>query len=135
LGPYYIALAVMNGLAALYLWRTERLSTWFSIPLPGTGKSIPVTNAVIWLIVSALFAILAAIAGQGIAGAASLPASWREAINQSTGPVLYSVGTTVALIVLYIFRAFFVRPAVAWTIWNLMWLFLGLSMTDRNFYE
>jgi hypothetical protein len=36
--------------------------------------------------------------------------------------------------VLYVFRAWFVKPAVAWTIWNLMLLFLGLSMPDPNFY-
>ena len=28
----------------------------------------------------------------------------------------------------------FVKPAVAWTIWNLMLLFLGLSMPDPNFF-
>jgi hypothetical protein len=36
--------------------------------------------------------------------------------------------------VLFIFRAWFVKPTVAWTIWNLMLLFLGLSMPDPNFY-
>ena len=35
---------------------------------------------------------------------------------------------------LFLFRAFFVKPAVAWTIWNLMLLFLALSMTDPNFF-
>ena len=34
---------------------------------------------------------------------------------------------------LFVFRAFFVKPMVAWAIWNLMLLFLGLSMTDPNF--
>jgi hypothetical protein len=38
------------------------------------------------------------------------------------------------LVVLYLFRSWFVKPAIAWTIWNLMLLFLALSMPDPNFY-
>ncbi|MCH2114993.1 MAG: hypothetical protein MK171_08800 [Pirellulales bacterium] len=137
LGPFYVALAVMNGLAALYIWRTGQTRGWFSVPLPLVGKKIQITNAQIWLLVATVFAILGALAwsaGSAVA-ALSLPSLWRETINKSTGPVIYSVGTTLGLIVLYFFRSFFVRPAVAWWIWNLMWLFLGLSMTDRDFYE
>ncbi len=134
LGPYYIALAAMNGLAALYLWRSGQTQTWLRLPLPVAGRSIEITNARAWLVVSALFAVLAAWAGGGGSAMPSLPEAWREAINQSTGPVVYSAGTTLVLVVLYTFRDFFVKPVVAWTIWNLMWLTLGLSMTDRDFY-
>jgi hypothetical protein len=132
--PYYVALAIMNGLAALYLWRSNQVRAWFSVPLVGTGRSFAVTNAMLWLLVAMVFSVLAAIAGSGYTSVVSLPLSIREAINQSTGPITYSVGTTVALIVLFIFRASFVKPVVAWSVWNLMWLFLGLSMTDSNFY-
>jgi len=135
LGPYYIALAMMNGLAALYLWRTGQLCTWFSLPIPLTGKRFEVTNAFVWLLVGSAFVLLAAFAGGGMTSWTSLPESWREAINKGTGPVVYSAGTSIALVILYFTRSFFVKPAVAWTIWNLMWLFLGLSMTDRDFYE
>jgi hypothetical protein len=135
LGPYYIALAMMNGLAALYLWRSNQIRTWFSLPLPFVGKTIAITNAMIWLLVALVFSVLAGIAGSGNTTITSLPEGFREVINQSTGPVIYSVGTTVALVVLFIFRAFFVKPPIAWAIWNLMWLFLGLSMTDPDFYD
>lgn len=135
LGPYYIALALMNALAALYLWRSDQVKDWFRLPLPFTGKSIPITNALVWLLVALGFTLLGAIGGGGWAGSLTLPETWRDAINQYTGPVWYSIITTVALIVVYIFRGFFVKPAVAWWIWNLMWLFLGLSMTDRDFFE
>ncbi|MGI9428995.1 MAG: hypothetical protein ACR2NM_10075 [Bythopirellula sp.] len=135
LGPYYVALALMNGLAALYLWRSDQLKTWFQLPVPLTGQQIPITNAVVWLIVALGFAVLGAIGGGGWAGSLALPESWRDAVNLYTGPVYYSIGTTVALVVAYLTRSFFVKPAVAWTIWNLMWLFLGLSMTDSDFYE
>jgi len=138
LGPFYIALALMNGVAALYLWRAGQLKTWFSLPF--TGKSIPVTNGLVWLAVAFGFTLLGAIAlgsttGGSAVGALSLPESWREAIDTLSGPVTYSVGTSLALVVLFFMRGFFVKPAVAWTIWNLMWLFLGLSMTDRDFFE
>ncbi len=135
LGPFYLALALMNGIAALYLWRSGQMKTWFHLPLPFAGKKIAVTNAHVWLVVAMLFAVLAAIAGSGWVEHLSLPESWREAVNNYTGPVYYSLGTSVALINLYSARAFFVQPAVAWTIWNLMWLLLGLSMTDRDFFE
>ena len=61
---------------------------------------------------STLFAILGAWAGGGGAEALSLPESWREAINKGTGPVIYSVGTTAGLVVLFFFREFFVFPSL-----------------------
>jgi hypothetical protein len=135
LGPYYIALAIMNGLAALYLWRTGTGTTWFRIPF-GPGRTIPITNSLVWLLVAFLFVCLSPIAASGNGSwMPSMPLAWREAINRNTGPVVYSTGTLALLAILFIFRRFFVRPAVAWTIWNLMLLFLGLSMTDRNFFE
>src|SRR5688500_4216973 len=122
LGWYYIALAVMNGVAALYLWRTNRAKTWFSIPF-GPDRQIPVTSALIWLILACVFVLMAAMASTGNGAAAlSMPEVWREAINRGTGPVIYSVGTVVMLAVLFIFRRFFVQPTVAWIIWNAMLL-------------
>ena len=135
LGPYYIALALMNGLAALYLWRSNQTKEWFGYSLSGSGKRASFTNVFMWLLVALGFAVLAAIAGSGNTAMVSLPAWFREAVNQSTGPVVYSVGTTIVLVILFLFRKLFVRPAIAWAIWNLMWLFLGLSMTDPDFYD
>ncbi|MEM9353376.1 MAG: hypothetical protein AAGA92_10215 [Planctomycetota bacterium] len=135
LGPFYISLALMNGVAALYLWQSGQLKTWFRLGLPG-GKGFDFTNAVGWTFVAGLFMILAPFAwSQSEWWMPSMPESAMNLIDQSTGPVIYSVGTTLGLVVLYLFRSFFVIPAVAWTIWNLMWLFLGLSMTDRDFFE
>ncbi|RIK85227.1 MAG: hypothetical protein DCC67_04200 [Planctomycetota bacterium] len=132
LGPYYIVLAVMNGLAALYLWRTGLGRTWLRLPLVG----IPVTSAFLCLALGVFYAMLAPAAASGNgAWMPSMPEAWREAINRGTGPVIYSVGTVALLAVLFAFRRFFVQPAVAWIIWNAMLLFLGLSMTDRDFYE
>ncbi|MEQ8208660.1 MAG: hypothetical protein RH917_02415 [Lacipirellulaceae bacterium] len=130
---YYIALAIMNGVAALYLWRTGQEKTWFKLPLPGSGKSIPITNVIVWVISAVGFVLLASLTqGDWIP---SLSEGFREAINTGTGPIIYSLGTTAGLVVLYIFRRFFVSPPVAWTILNAMLLLLGMSMTDRDFYE
>jgi hypothetical protein len=135
LGVFYIALSAMNGAAALYLWRTGQMKTWFNIPVGG-GRSIPFTNALGWLLLSFVFIALAPLAASGNgAWMPSMPESIRNAINQSTGPVVYSTGTVIMLVILYTFRGFFVRPAIAWLILNLMLLFLGLSMTDRDFYD
>ena len=61
---FYVALAAMNGIAALFLWRTGQLKTWFSIPLGG-GRSIPVTNALVWLLLSFVFVGMAPLAASG----------------------------------------------------------------------
>jgi hypothetical protein len=134
LGPYYIALAIMNGVAAFYLWRMGTARTIFSFR---TGdQTFALTTAIIWLLVSLIFVIMAPLAASGYGPwMPSLPEWLREAINRGTGPVVYSVGTVVLLGVMYIFRRFFVHPTVAWSLWNLMLLFLGLSMPDRDFYE
>jgi len=136
LGPYYIALAILNGLAALYLWRSGQLTTWFKLPIPFAGKSVPFTNALGWLLLGSLFVGLAAPATSGNgAFMPSMPESVREFVDQSTGPVVYSLSTTVALAVLFVFRRFFVQPPVAWLLLNALLLALGLSMTDRDFFE
>ena len=134
LGPYYIVLALMNGIAALYLWRTGAAKTWFNIR--AGGQTFPFTSAIGWLLVAFVFVVMSPLAWSGHeAWMPSMPEWLREFVNRSTGPVVYSVGTVVLLSILFVFRRFFVNPTVAWVIWNLMLLFLGLSMTDRDFYE
>ena len=134
LGPYYIVLALMNGIAALYLWRSGTARTWFNIR--SGDQRFPITSAFGWLLLAFMFILLSPLAWSGYGPwMPSLPEWLREGINRSTGPVVYSLGTVALLTVLFIFRRFFVHPTVAWIIWNLMLLFLGLSMTDRDFFE
>jgi len=134
LGPFYLLLALMNGVAAFYLWQTGQSKTWFSLPI--AGMKIALTNVLVWVAVAILFVLLAGFASSGNGNwMPSLPEAMREAINRGTGPVVYSLGTTLGLVILFVGRSFFVKPAVAWIIWNLMFLFLGLSMTDPDFYE
>jgi len=129
---YYIALAAMNGVAALYLWRSGQQKTWGHLPaFRVAGQRVPITNVVVWLLSAGCFVAMAAL----VPIMPPLPENVKNAIDSNTGPVIYTVGTTSGLAILYVFRRFFVQPTVAWVIWNAMLLFLGLSMTDRDFYE
>jgi hypothetical protein len=131
--PFYIALAAMNGIAAYYLWQKTQPVTYFRVHLGAFQPAI--TNALIWAAVACIFVILAAMcAGANLELMPRMPMAFRTRVNEHTGPVIYSLGTTTLLVVLFLFRSWFVRPAVAWTIWNLMLLFLALSMPDPNFY-
>jgi hypothetical protein len=131
--PYYIALAAMNGIAALFMWRRYGPKTYFEVPL-GAAK-FAITDALVWTIVAIGYMVLASMAaGASMSMMPRVPLAFREFVNANTNPVVYTCGTTIVLFVLFIFREWVVRPGVAWTIWNLMLLFLGLSMPDVNFF-
>ena len=117
LGGYYLTLAVMNAVAAFYLWHHRHR----------------IVQGIIWIVFALVMVCIAAIAMGG--GAPGLPQEVKEFVNWGTGPVVYSVGTTLILIILFAFRRFFVQPMVAWGLLNLSLLVMGLSMTDRNFAE
>jgi len=118
LGGYYVAIAIMNAVAALILWRRKSQPGW----------------ALVWTVFAGLMMVLASLALSGSAEwVPSLPASTRAAVNKFSGPVLYTLGTFALLTALYVFRKFFVRPMVAWSLLNAMLLAMGLAMADENF--
>ena len=115
LGGYFLAIALMNAVYAFTMWRV---------------KSRPMA-ALVWTAVAVAMTGISAIAWGGSPPELAQPI--KDYINWLTGPVIYSVGTTVALVVLFVFRKFFVNPVVAWIGLNLSLIFMGLSMTDSNF--
>src|SRR5437868_3056382 len=118
LGGYYLALAVMNGVMALYLWQRKNE--------PG--------QALIWVFVAGFFVILSPLAASGYEGMMpELPAGLRHVVNSLTSPTIYTLGTTGLLVFFFVFRKFFVQPMVAWALLNLSLLGMGLAMTDPNF--
>jgi hypothetical protein len=118
LGGYYTFLAIMNGVAAMILWRRQQRTGW----------------AVFWASFAGVMMILASLALSGSASMVPvLPEAVRGLVNQLSGPVLYTLGTTAFLVLLFVFRKFFVQPMVAWTVFNVSLLLLGLSMADENF--
>lgn len=117
LGGYYAFIAIMNGVAAFLLWQKKR-NAW----------------AVAWAVFAGAMMILASLALSASPSLVpALPVAARSLVNSLSGPVLYTLGTTVLLVVLFVFRKFFVQPMVAWTILNVMLLLMGLSMADENF--
>lgn len=120
LGAFYLTLAVMNGVAALYWWRQ---------------KNDP-ARALLWAIVGMFFVIMAPLAMSGHPEwMPGIPEAIRNGVNDMTGPVVYTVGTTVVLLVMYWFRRFFVKPDVAWTLLNVSLLLMALAITNRDFAE
>jgi hypothetical protein len=120
---YYVLLALANGIMALHLWTQAQR----------------VGEALVWTGVAVLFMIASAIAGSGNPGLmqlVSLPEWVRLGINPwLANATVYSVGTLVILAVMFVFRRFFVQPSVAWAIFNIATLAMGLSMTDPNFAD
>jgi hypothetical protein len=115
LGAYYLILAAMNAVMAFYLWHNRNRPA----------------EAIFWTAVSV---VLTAIGAAAMGGSPpGLPHSLRNAINEATGPVIYSVGTTALLALAFVFRRFLVRPMVGWVLLNLSLLIMGFSMVDPNF--
>jgi hypothetical protein len=132
LGTYYLLLAAMNAVAAFYLWESGRAKTYGQIPV----LRLPFTSAHVWLLVAAFFTIIAPLAMSGSPQTmswVSFPQIVRDAVNWFMGPVVYTVGTFVVLLLLFLGRRFFVKPMVAWAGLNLALLAMGFSMTDPNF--
>lgn len=127
LGLYYLLLCAMNWLTALWLWRQGPV-TYFRL----LGV-VPFTNVLLWLLVGAYFFILAPFTMIG--WPPELPEAITSGVNFAAGPVTLSVGSLVALTVLFLGRRFFVKPLVAWSAFNLSLLAMGLAMTNANFAE
>ncbi|HVA50679.1 MAG TPA: hypothetical protein VNH11_30315 [Pirellulales bacterium] len=125
LGLYYLLLCAMNWMTALMLWRKGPV-TYFRI-----AGVVPFTNVLLWLLVGTVFFILAPFTMIG--WPPMLPDSVKALVNNNSGPVQLTVGSLVALSVLFWFRSFFTRPIVAWSGFNLALLTMGLSMTDPTF--
>ena len=123
LGSYYLFIALMNGIAAFYCWKSLHRSDL----------------ALTWTIVAVVFVILSPLAYSGseeVMAVVSVPDAIRTVIDTVTAQAwLYTLGTTAALAVMYLARRFFVNPIVAWTGLNLVLLLMGLSMTDQEFAE
>ncbi len=129
LGGYYLFLAAMNAVAAFYLWETGKSRTLFRL------GPMPVTTALVWLAAASAFTVIAPIALGGGAGWLRLPRFVEEGVNRFMDPTVYTLGSLVILGGLFVFRRFFVRPWVAWTLLNLSLLLMGLSMTNPSFAD
>lgn len=123
LGSYYLFIALMNAVAALYCWQKVQRSDL----------------ALTWTIVALVFVILSPLAYSGserVMAYVSVPETLRGIIDTFTAQAwLYTLGTTAILAVIYAARRFFVNPIVAWAGLNIVLLMQGLSMTDQEFAD
>jgi hypothetical protein len=121
LGSYYLFIALMNAIAAMYCWKQLSRSDL----------------ALTWTIVAMVFVILSPLAYSGseqVMGYISVPAAVRDVVDAFTAQAwLYTLGTTAVLAGFYLGRRFFVNPVVAWGGLNIVLLLMGLSMTDQEF--
>jgi len=122
LGWYYLALAIMNGIAAYYCWEK----------IKNNGL------AILWLLLSMVFLTMGPVAFSGnptlLKNLISVPEFVRNFVdNRMANAVVYSLGTLGTLTVLFFGRKFFCKPVVAWLMLNGGFLLMGLSMTDPEF--
>ena len=125
LGFYYLLLASMNWIAALYLWRGN--SRNYKL----LGMDVP--NYIVWLLVGGGFLIISPIAMMG--SPPEFSHGIKEVINTLSGPVTLTVGSLVGMWLLYVGRAWWTQPPIAWALFNLSLLAMGLAMADANFFE
>ncbi len=138
LGYFYLALALMNATAAFYLWQggkdqagNDKVRTWFHV------GGVAITNVLGWLTLSMLCVILSA---ASMGGAPPKLPEWfiryaNAALTGNPGAIVYTLATTAGLCAAYYWRRFFVKPVVAWSIFNASLLLMGLAMTNRPFWE
>jgi hypothetical protein len=145
LGLYYLLLAAMNWITALLLWRRGPVKSYFSVPCP-IGGACKVTNVATWFAVGCFFLFLSPIAMDGAPfpiwrfwpfgeGLVHLWHDAMAAVNWASGPVVLTAGSIGLFVFLYLFRRWVVQPAVAWALLNLSLLFMGMAMTNKDFFE
>lgn len=131
LGWYYVAIGVMNAIAALYLWKTGR-----AVVLTKLVRGFEFTTAHVWLLVSIFAMVVAPVAFSGdkhLMKLVTIPAGIRTALDAFMGPVRYSVGSFLGLTFVFLFRKTFAKPWVAWSLFNVALFYMGFSMTDADF--
>src|SRR5690606_25709861 len=118
LGAYFLFLALMNAVAAFYVWERRHRRDL----------------ALVWLTVAMAFVLISAIVFGGALEVVAMPQAVRDFVDvYLANAVMYSVGTLGGLIALFAFRRFFVKPVVAWSMLNLSLLLMGMSVIDRDF--
>jgi hypothetical protein len=125
LGFYYLLLCGMNWLTALLLWHRGQVRPYFSV------FGLPITNLLTWLFVGGIFLFLSPLSFIG--EPPELLSSFKGLINSLSGPVTLALGSLAGLAIFYFFRRFWTLPAIAWSVFNLSLLAMGMAMTDPNF--
>ncbi len=141
LGTFYLLLGLMNAVAAFYLWQVlghEHDDHAHDAAPAGQRRPNYTAQAMVWLFVSVVFVCMSPFAFSGdpwLMGWISVPKPIQDFVNAATGPVSFSVGGLLVMLIMFYFRRFFTRPVVAWTMLNLSLLLMGMSMTNPFFAD
>jgi hypothetical protein len=129
LGWYYLLLCAMNWITALLLWQRGKKKTYFTIA--GVG----VSNVITWAAVGGIFLFLSPLSfihapPEFTHGTKNIADTL---IGGSNGPVVLTVGSLIGMVIFFIWRRFWTTPAIAWAVFNVALVAMGLAMTDPNF--
>jgi hypothetical protein len=126
-GPQHLQASTQTGLAVFYLLVAAMNLGYAWYHYARRNR----TEAMAWGLVTAVFLVhsFAYFGHQGW----TLSQGIKNAVDSATGPVTYFVGSTIAFIVVLVYRKFFTEPVVAWSILNLSLLASGWAITDSNF--
>lgn len=113
---FYAVACVLNIVAAMRAKRS------------GTGKS----RVIAWSVLATLFGLLTVKAFFAYPPA-GLPVWFKTTLDALARPEIVTLAWLAGLACLLRFRTFFIRTDVAWALANASWLWLGLSLADKNF--
>lgn len=122
----YLTAALMNFVTAYRFWARRRRHR----------EARPRAQAVTWSLVGLFFLALVLLATSDEPSRLrwiSFSASFRNLADRVMGPLPVMLGSMIFLGLLYRFRAFFTRPTIAWSAFNLSLLCLGFSLPDPDF--
>ncbi len=123
LGGYYVALAIINGLWALWLWTQ----------LQRTGE------ALVWAALAVVLTAISSVAFGGNPQAMAwiaLPSAVKSVANLAfASATFYTLASLAFLVVAFLTRRWWVQPTVAWSIFNFSAILMGFAMCDYNFAD
>ncbi len=136
LGWAWLFLAVLNVGWTVFLWRSSGKRKGEA------GQGTTNWKAAVFWGVFAAGMLTVAVWHLGWSGQAverfpvKLPESFKQAVDEwLCNPVAYFVCWVCGLFVLLRWRSFFVRPNVAWSLFNFLLIFFLLSLTDWDFRQ
>ncbi len=103
-------------------------------PAIGLGKPM---NRTLWTLIWAIIAVMFQAMGitYALGGAAILPQFIRDGVDAVSGPTTFFVFSTIAFILMLMFRKIVSNGIVAWAGVNAVLVLFGLSMTDWDFRD
>ena len=114
----------------------EAIGPTLDAHVPPVGLGLPMNRTLwtlIWGVVSVMFGAIGVTYAVG--GEFSLPWFFRDALDYIAGPTTFFAASTLLFVLLIAWRKVWANGVVAWSLVNLIYLYLGLSLTDFDFRD